>query len=288
MCVYTHALLMEYDPCRAYSFSALRKEGGEVKLLAGEWDPAVPMRFRFGPGDNPRQLGRMDLVAYRARDMIAGPAGKVWVASMPDYGMWGGTLSWYDPARDTFGGAHRHILPDCSPIAITHLPESDRLVIGFCIYGGSGTVPRADRAGFALWDPVADRKVWVGDLGMHIIGVMDVESAGNGLAYAIVHPAPETTLKAELMLIDFTKQQIVSRAPVADIAGWPLEVSFQRDDHYVYGATRESIYRVPLGTTEIEILWRTGREDGPTSGGALVNGRYFFGCLEKLRSVRVI
>ncbi len=287
LCVYTHALLCEYDPKRPYSFSSLRERNGEAVLLHGEWDPSGSLRFRFGPDDNPRQLGRMDAIAYRPRDMVAGPAGKVWVASMPDYGMWGGTLSWYDPKADRFGGAHRHIIRDCSPVSIAHLSGPDQLVVGFCIYGGSGTNPKARRAGFALWDPRADREVWQGDLGMDVIGVMDLEDAGNGLAYAIVHPAPETVLQADLMLIDFANRRIVDRAPLASVAGWPLEVSFQRDDRYLYGATREGVYRVPLGTTRIEVLWRTTRANGPTAGGALVNGRYFFGCEAKLRSVRV-
>lgn len=285
--VYTHGFLCAYDPQRPYSFSALRERGGETVLVEGESDPNIPGRFRFGPEDNPRQLGRMDNVACRPRDMVAGPAGKVWVTSIPDYGMWGGTLSWYDPRTDRFGGAHRHILPDCSPIAITHLKDPDQLLVGFCIYGGSGTAPRATRAGFALWDPREDLALWTGDLGVHIIGVMDLEDAGNGLAYAIVHPAPESVLRAELMLIDFRQKRIVESAPLADVAGWPLEVSLQRDDRYLYGATRESIYRVPVGTTRIEILWRTDAGDGPTAGGALIDGRYFFGSMAKLRSVCV-
>jgi hypothetical protein len=287
LAVYTHAILMEYDPARPYSFTALEDRDGQVRLRPGDWDPAVPLRFRFGPQDNPRQLGRMDTVAYRPRDMVAGPGGKVWVVSVPDYGMWGGTLSWYDPARDRFGGGHRHIRPDCSPVAITHWRDRDLLVIGFSIYGGSGTVPRARQAGLALWDPHADREVWQGDLGLPTIGVMDLEYAGADRAYALIHPVPENLLAADLVLIDLDRRQIVDRAPLAGIGGWPLEVSWQCDDRYLYGATRESVYRVPLGTTRIEVLWRTDRQNGPTAGGALLDGRYYFASLAKLRSVRV-
>ena len=52
------------------------------------------------------------------------------------------------------------------------------------------------------------------------------------------------------------------------------------------GATRESVYRVPLGTTDIEVLWRSSG-DGPVAGGALLGTDYFFGTGAKLRSVRV-
>lgn len=287
LAVYTHALLCEYDPQRPYSFSSLEERDGELRLRDGTWSADGNLGFAFGPDDNPRQLGRLDAVAYRSRDMVAGPAGKVWVVSMPDYGMWGGTLSWYDPKAKRFGGAHRNIIPDCSPVSLAYLPGDDLLLLGFCIYGGSGTQPRARTTGFALWDPNRDALVWTGDLGLEIVGVMDVHGIGNGLAYAIVHPYPDTVLHAWLILFNPRQQTIISRTRLDAVAGWPLEVSFQTDAKYLYGVTREAVYRVPLGTTDVEVLWRTEAERGPTGAGTLLNGSYYFGSLARLQSVNV-
>lgn len=286
LCSYTHAVLSQYDPARPYNFSFLKNVNDVMVETHGQYDPSWPCRFRFGPDDNPRQLGRMDTVAYRPRDMVAGPAGKIWVTSMPDYGMWSGTLSWYDPKTDRFGGAHRDVIPLCSPQAITWVRDRDWLALGYSIYGGSGTTPRATRAGFALWDPHKDAELWRGDLGMDLVGVLDLEYLGDGMVYAIAHPNPPEVLVAELLLMDMANQRIVSRATLSEIAGWPLEVSFQRDQAYLYGATRQSIYRVPLGTTAVEVLWRS-RDDGPVAGGALMGKDYYFGTGAKLRSVRV-
>ncbi|NLL82795.1 MAG: hypothetical protein GX230_00965 [Lentisphaerae bacterium] len=200
--------------------------------------------------------------------------------------MWGGTLSWYDPKSDTFGGAHRDIIPHCSLAAITYLPEFERLALGFIIYGGSGTTPKVDNAGFAVWDPIEDKLVWSGDLGLKLVGVMDLENCGDGLAYAIIHPQPESVLQADLLLIDMINQRIVERRRLDDVAGWPLEVSFQRDDKYLYGATREAIYRVPLRSVDVEVLWRD-KLNGPTAGGALNNGRYVFAVYDRLLALPV-
>lgn len=288
MCVYTHSILCVYDPQKPYSFSGLRrKPDGEWLLLEGAYEASGNLGFQFGPDDNPRQLGRMDNVAFRSRDMAAGPAGKVWVVSIPDYGMWGGTLSWYDPVKNCFGGAHRHLFPECSPISITHMREEDLLFMGFSIYGGSGTTPRVKTTGFMAWDPHRDREVWRGDLGFEIIGAMDVQSIGNGLVYAIIHPYPDTVLHAELVLMEPLKNRVVSRTRLDTVAGWPLEVSFQTDDTYLYGVTRESVYRVRLGTTEIEVLWQTDKGNGPTASGTLLDGVYYFGALPSLQSVCV-
>lgn len=288
LAVYTHAILCEYDPQRPYSFSNLQQNPqGEWVLVPGRYDPSGNLGFQFTPDDNPRQLGRMDNVAFRSRDMVAGPAGKVWVVSIPDYGMWGGTLSWYDPATRRFGGAHRHLYKDCSPISLTHMPEEDLLFMGFSIYGGSGTTPRVKTVGFMAWDPHRDREVWRGDLGLKNIGSMDVHAIGQGRVYAIVHPYPDSVLDAELVLMEPLQGRILSKTRLDTVAGWPLEVSFANDDRYLYGLTRESVYRVPLGTTDIEVLWRTDQQSGPTAAGALLDGIYYFGAMARLQGVRV-
>jgi len=218
------------------------------------YDPQRPYRFGTDPEANPRELGRMDEVAYRPRGMLCGPAGKVWVASIPDYGMWGGTLAWYDPRTGAFG-SHRHIIRDCSPVALAPIPSRDLIAVGFTVQAGTGTAPRARRAGFALWDPHRDAELWQGDLGLHVLGVMDMCDAGQGLTYAMVHLAAEGS-RAELLLLDLPGGRIVART-------------------------------VERGTTRIEMLWRAQEGDGPTCGGALLGGTYYFGTGHRLRAARL-
>lgn len=289
-CVYTHGILSVYDPAKPYTFGEARNVPVPLHPLPRQQDPARWLGWSLELGNpeysNPCILGRMDAVAFRPRDMVAGPAGKVWVVSVPDYGMWGGTLSWYDPRTDSFGGAHRDVIKDCSLIALTYLPETQRLIVGSCIYGGSGTVPRVSRAGLAVWDPEQDCAVSSTDLGLHIIGVMDLEAAGEGLAYAIIHVAPETVLHAELVLFDPQTGRIVAQTNLSEAADWPLEVTFQQDATYVYGATRTSIYRVKRGTVNIEVLW-ADPQFGPTAGGALIGNRYYFATHSQLRVIDV-
>jgi hypothetical protein len=286
-CSYTHAILSEFDFSKPFNWGGPLPGGKPGEFKQGTGGPNLS--YAYGPDDNPKQIGRMDEVSFRPRDMVAGPAGKVWVTSIPDYGMWGGVLSWYDPATGRFGGGHRHIIENCSPIAITHLADRNLLALGFSIYGGSGTTPRAAKAGFALWDPAADRLVWKGDLGLDIVGVMDIEDAGNGLAYAIVHSQPENVLTAELMLLDLPSACIVARMDLTALLGWPLEVSFQKDDRFLYGLTCEGLYGVALGTLDVEVLWQD-KQDGPgpmIGAGALRDGVYYFGSGARLRSIRV-
>ena len=115
------------------------------------YDPARPYHFGKDPDSNPRELGRMDEISYRPRSMIAGPLGRVWTASVPNYGMWGGPLSWYDPATERFG-TYRDIAGEASCWALAWLDSHGLLAVGTTIDGGTGTQPRVDQASLFLWD----------------------------------------------------------------------------------------------------------------------------------------
>ncbi|MBM3264398.1 MAG: hypothetical protein FJY97_13365, partial [candidate division Zixibacteria bacterium] len=77
------------------------------------YDPSQPYHFGTEPGSNPRDIARMDEISYRPRAMVTGPLGRIWTASVPDYGLWGGPLSWYDPGTERFG-TYRDIAGEAS------------------------------------------------------------------------------------------------------------------------------------------------------------------------------
>jgi len=140
--------LFSYDPATGASVDhgACSVSGGEAYSMAtwdnklyvasypaarlSVYDPDLPYCFGTAPDSNPRDIGRLDDVGYRPRSMVAGPAGKVWIASVPDYGMWGGTLAWYDPVTGE-RGSHRHVVPDCSGFALAYLESENLLLVGF-------------------------------------------------------------------------------------------------------------------------------------------------------------
>ena len=64
------------------------------------YDPFQSYHFGNQPEHNPRDIGRVDDISYRPRFTLAGPLGRVWLASLPDYGRWGRPLSYYDPATE--------------------------------------------------------------------------------------------------------------------------------------------------------------------------------------------
>ena len=250
------------------------------------YDPSQPYRFGTEADANPRELGRLDDVAYRPRAMVAGPAGKVWIGSIPDYGIWGGTLAWYDPSTGAHG-SHRHLIADCSVQALSWLVEDNRLLVGLAIEGGTGTQPRAERAGLVLWDPEQDAAVWTDDFGLNINAVFDVCAIGDGLAYAIIlsnaadaHPG--------LYLLDTRCRRLVDGCELTDPPhGWPMwgAQSLFRHRGYLYGATGRGVFRTPVGTVTPEIVWEAAGNDAPTSGGAVLDNTWYFPTRYRLRAL---
>lgn len=246
------------------------------------YDPTRPYRFGTDADANPRELGRMDEVAYRPRAMTCGPGGKVWVASIPDYGMWGGTLAWYDPATDTFG-SHRHIYPDCSGYATDYLAEEDLLLVGFSTAAGSGAQPRAARAGLVLWDPHRDAEAWRGDLGLAITSVEDLCAVGDGLVYALLL-LDEADPRPTMCQLDLRRREVLGMQRMGPEFGnlfWGSRSLFRHRQH-VYGATWGGLYRVRIGTTEVEQVWGTTSGNQPCGAGAVVGNRWYFPACHRL------
>lgn len=308
--IYGSSMLPEhlfcYDPSSGTlaDYGACSTSGGEAYSMANldgklyiasypaarlsVYDPARPYRFGTDRDANPRELGRFDDVAFRPRAMVAGPAGKVWAASIPDYGMWGGTLAWFDPNTETFG-SHRHILQDCSVFSLTHLPEDDLLVVGFAIEGGTGTQPRAERAGLALWGPHRDCAVWTGDFGLNIHTVFDLFPIGQGRLYAVIllNGSDE---RPTLFLLDIRNKSIISHCILTDPPhGWPPEHNQTLFAHrgYLYGATYRGLYRARLGTTDVEPYWCAAENDGPRGGGATAGDTWYFPTYHRLRALEL-
>lgn len=125
------------------------------------YDPARSYRYGTDDSANPRELGRLDDISYRPRSTLAGPGGKVWFASLPDYGMWGGPLAWYDPATGQ-KKSFKRIVGDASCYTLAWLEELELLAVGTTVQGGSGTTPRVDSTEILLFDYAAERVVWQG------------------------------------------------------------------------------------------------------------------------------
>ncbi|MBI2440003.1 MAG: hypothetical protein HYV35_01380 [Lentisphaerae bacterium] len=261
------------------------------------YDPKEPYKFGTDPGSNPRDVGAADPVACRPRAMLAGPAGKVWIGAVPDYGMWGGTLSAYDPQTGTFT-SHRHLVKNCSVVALAWLPKRERILVGTTVEAGTGTQPRADKCAFVWWDPRRDQADGIETFGIHDLrGIMDIVRVDDRYVYAVVErlaaesPSSALVPTAELVLIDLDERRVSDRSRFGGEFGWPLEVALRKGpDGAWYGATKISVYRITPGTAQRTILWRCGMEEHDqhvSVGGPVIGRTYYFASAHRLRAIEI-
>ncbi len=152
-----------------------------------EYDPAQPYRYTGGePSSNPRDLGRIDDISFRPHSTLAGPGGKVWLASLPDYGLWGGPLSCYDPDTGEKKAYYR-IVGDGSCCALAWLEQQKLIAVGTTIQGGSGTQPRVDRAVLFLFDYEKEEKVWEGTPKDRVTAFTALVTASDGRLFGTLH-----------------------------------------------------------------------------------------------------
>jgi len=245
------------------------------------YDPVKPYDFGDETGDNPRDLGRIDDISYRPRSTLAGPLGRVWVASLPDYGMWGGPLSYYDPETGEKKAYYR-IFGDGSCYTLAHLEDQELMAIGTSIAGGSGTQPKVDEAILFLWDYRAEKKVWTGTLENKAAAFNALLVGSDGRLYGTVRGKGS---KPELFVFDPKSLEFVARTAVPD--GNPLDLGLQNGpDGRIYGFTRSCIYRLDPDSLTVKVI--TSDDEGFSVAGPILDEDIYFATGHRLRAEKIL
>jgi streptogramin lyase len=243
------------------------------------YDPAKPYVFGEKPENNPRDLGRIDDISYRPRSSLAGPLGRVWVASVPDYGMWGGPLSTYDPKTETKKAYYR-IAGDASCYTLADLPKQGVIAVGTTIQGGTGTQPKVDQAALFLWDYQAEKKTWEGPFDHPIEAFNALAVGADGRLWGTVVKGD----KGELFVFDAESKKFTGRADLPE--GKPLDLGLQfGPDGWLYGFTKSCLYKVNPKTMKLETVLRL--EKGFGVAGPIIGKNVYFADHHLLETCRL-
>ncbi len=241
------------------------------------FDPAKPYAFGNTPESNPRDLGRMDKISYRPRSTLTGPLGRVWVASIPDYGMWGGPLSWYDPATGE-KKAYYDIVGEASCYTLAYLPQTDLIAVGTTIQGGSGTTPKVKQAVLFLWDYKAESKVWEGTMDRPVEAFNALLALPDGKLLGTVTGGQ----KPEVFLFNPASKAFEKRADLP--AGAPRDLGLTLGpDGKVYGFTRSCLYRLDPASLDIAEILKV--EDEFEIAGPILGNDIYYAKGPALKSV---
>jgi len=240
------------------------------------YDPARPYGYGPDPDSNPRELGRIDDVSYRPRSTLTGPQGRVWTASLPDYGLWGGPLAWLDPDSGA-RGSYRDVAGEGSCYTLAHLETDGLIAIGTTINAGTGTQPREEQAKLILWDYEQEAAVWEGAPRDGLLAINALVMSAEGRLYG-------TGLAAESAIVfafdtderDFTLLE-------GELPGRPLDHGLRPYKDAIYLVTRDGVARVD-GDRVNSVIREAGAFGVP---GPILDGRLYFGTNHELRRVRL-
>ncbi|MFC1608351.1 hypothetical protein ACFL47_10315, partial [Candidatus Latescibacterota bacterium] len=241
--------------------------------------PSQPYHYGVEEQDNPRELGRVDNISYRPRSTLTGPLGRVWLASIPDYGRWGGPLSWYEPSTGE-KGAYYDIAGDGSSYTLAHLDKQELIAVGTTIAGGSGTQPKIDQAVLILWDYATEQKVWEGSPDRTVSAFNSLLTAPDGRLFGTVTGGDGP----EMFVFDPENRMFTDRFPLP--GGAPLDLGlFNGPDGYIYGFTRSYFYRIDPATLVMEEILH--EDDAFHIAGPFIGKDVYFGNGSVLRAITV-
>ena len=233
------------------------------------YDPSQGYVYGTDDGANPRDVGRVDEVSYRPRCTLTGPLGRVWTASLPDYGMWGGPLSYYDPATGEMGSCGA-LFGAGSCYTLAHLENQKLIAVGTSIHGGSGTQPKVDQADLILWDYEAEEIAWQGTLDRPVSVFNGLTVGGDGQLYGTVLGSGEP----ELFVFDPGSRKFVDAVPILD--GRPLDLGLQTVDGVVYGFTSQYFYRLDMDALSVDVIFEA--DEAIRAAGPVMGNTVYFAC----------
>jgi streptogramin lyase len=230
------------------------------------YDPKKPLKFGDQEDSNPKDLGPIGDKQYRPRAMIAGPHGKIYIGSYPDYGHLGGAISVYDP-KENQRRVYRHIVQNQSIASLAYIEKFDLIAGGSSIRGGTGTHAIEKNAKLILWDPKEEKKVF------EIIPIPEAKTilslavTVDGMLYGI-------TDNEKVFVFDSEKREVKK---IFDLGfKEPREISLQLGpDLRFYGLAREVIFFIDPRNDQVSLV---AHPSVPISSGmAILGQKIYFG-----------
>ena len=230
------------------------------------YDPKKPLKFGDQEDSNPKDLGPIGEMQYRPSALIAGPQGRVYIGSYPDYGTLGGALSVYDPKKNE-KRVYRHIVQNQSIASLAYIEKFDLIAGGSSIRGGTGTHTTETEARLILWDPKEEKKVFEMIPVPEAKTILSLAATADGRLFGITNN--------EKVFVFDSEQREVNK--VFDLGfKEPREISLQLGpDLKLYGLAREVIFSIDPKNDRVSSV---ANPSSPIhSGMAILNNKIYFG-----------
>ncbi len=230
------------------------------------FDPKRPLQFGDNEDSNPRDLGPIGDGQYRPRAMVAGPHGKIYIGSYPDYGLLGGAISVYDPTKNE-KRVYRHVVKNQSIASLAYIEKMDLIAAGSSVRGGTGTRATEKEAKLILWNPKEEKKVFEITPVPEAKTIFSLATTMDGLLYGI-------TDNEKVFIFDSEKREIKKVFDLGFKEPREISLQFGRDER-LYGLAKEAIFAIDPKDDRIFLL---AKPPVPIdSGMAILDRKIYFG-----------
>jgi len=230
------------------------------------YDPKKPLRFGEEENSNPRDLGSIGGDQYRPRTMVAGPHGRIYIGSYPDYGLMGGAISVYDPKKKE-KRVYRHIVQNQSIASLAYIEKLDLIAAGSSVRGGTGTHAIEKEAKLILWDPNEEKKIFEITPVPEARTILSLAAKENGTLYGI-------TNNERVFVFDPKKREIKK---VFDLGlKEPREICLQLGpEGKLYGLAAKAVFAIDSKNDQISLLAKPTVEID--TGMAILGRKIYYG-----------
>ncbi|SCL26576.1 hypothetical protein GA0070624_3334 [Micromonospora rhizosphaerae] len=209
-----------------------------------EYDPTKPYSF----GTNPRELFSLQSAYGQNRPVAFVDAGDaMYIASTPDYGLWGGALTRYEYATGQYT-VQRNIVTDQG---VTSLATIDgKLWGGTSISGGGGTDPKATEAKLFSVDPATGAKTR--EL-VPVPGAYAITSLIAGPDGKLWGLADNT-----LFIADPTTGEVTYRQQLPGVYSGVQDELYLNPDEHVYASLDGNLLRIDALSYQVTVVRDSG------------------------------
>jgi hypothetical protein len=228
------------------------------------YDPARPLRFGDDEEANPRDMGPLGGEQDRPRAMVAGPYGRIYVGSYPDYGHLGGAISVFD-TKTRERRVYRHIISNQSIASLVYIEKLDLMAAGSSIRGGGGTHPVEKEAKLILWDLQQEKKILEMTPVLGAKAILSLAATKEGILYGV-------TDNEKVFVFDVEKR--ITRKVIDLEFKEPRPASLRLgSDGKLYGLAREAIFAIDPQDDRISLLIKPSI---PIDSGMAMLGRKIY------------
>ena len=215
---------------------------------------------------------------------------RVWIGSIPEYGMRHGGLGCYDTVREKYTN-NPVVIRDQSIISLTPDPSGHIVYGGTSIGGGSGTDPVTKEAHLFAWYARKRQVLWKHVPMPGIVGVLNLLYLDGKL-----YGTTGGTTDCGFCFFRFDPQtRTMDYVVPSKISGVREQSMCIGPDGNIYGITWITLFRWRPETGKIEVLHRCPpRESKRHPGGSLfhrgaviIGNRFYFSCGPKVMSLRI-